>query len=107
MADKFVCGNVNADGSIQSGSGFTVVPESGNGVYTVVFSAPFSQMPTVVTDQQYPSPGSWNQFSSDGGDTRDNTVLIAVASDKFKFKTGNNGGAGTDRNFSFIAVGPA
>lgn len=72
-----------------------------SGEYTIVFRRPFQKIPAVVTDQNYPA---WDAYQSNGGYLSDNTVLIAVGPDRFKVKTGN-GTEGTDRNFTFIAMG--
>lgn len=109
MSTKTIYGNVNADGSIHSGSGdFQVIPEGTNGVYTLIFKQSFSSIPTVILTQKYSnSPSNWTDFPSDGGDTRDNAVLIAVNQDKAKLKTGDSTGGGTDRDFGFMATGGA
>lgn len=106
MSVRHIYGCINADGSIESGSqDFSVVPE-GNGEYTIVFSAPFMQMPAVTTTQCYAGQNEgWNNFTSNGGDTRDNSVLIAVAPDRFKMHTGGGDGNTTARNWTFVAVG--
>ncbi|HSS51767.1 MAG TPA: hypothetical protein VLX28_22720 [Thermoanaerobaculia bacterium] len=101
MAQQIVWGCVNANGTTHSGTGFTTVPNP-PGVYDVVFSIPFNSTPAVVAIQNYKH---WNDFTYNGGDTRDNTVLIASDRTKFKLETGENDGKKSDRNFSFIAVG--
>ena len=97
-------GNINANGTKKSGSGdWTVVKDSGSkGGYTIIFEPPFKTMPTVVTDQNYPG---WSDFNKSGGDSRDNTVIIALSNEKCKLKTGDSHGNGQDRNFTFIAIG--
>ena len=47
-----------------------------------------------------------DQFTSTGGNTRDNAVLIAVATDKFKLGVGNESGDKKHRMVGFIAAGP-
>lgn len=104
MSVKHIFGNINADGSVYSGSGdFSVVAEGDNsGEYTIIFRNPFSEVPSTSAIQNYPT---WNDFRSNGGDTRDNVTLIAIDKDKVKLKTGDSNGLGVDRNFSFIVVG--
>lgn len=103
MSDlRHVYGNINADGTIKSGSGdFTVVQE-GNGEYTIVFTQAFANMPTVVTTQNYKD---WDDFTYNGGSTYDNTVIIAISNSKFKMQAGGGSGSKTERNWTFIAVG--
>lgn len=103
MADRIVWGAISADGSIKAGSGFDC-KKMAAGTYLIDWDTPFSSMPTVVLTQNYPN---WDAFSSAGGDTRDNAVLIACDKNAFKAETGDSTGARGDRNFTFIAVGPA
>jgi hypothetical protein len=101
MGQQIVWGCVNANGSTHSGTGFTTVPNP-PGVYDVVYSVPFKTTPAVVAIENWKS---WTDFTFNGGDTRDNTVLIASDRAKFKIETGESGGKKESRNFSFIAVG--
>jgi hypothetical protein len=103
MSDKIIWGCVNADGSIHSGTGFTVDSET-DGVYTITYRESFDEPPAVVLTQNY---RNWDQFGYGGGDTRDNSILIAADTFKFKAKMGGSDGKGEERNFTFIAVGPA
>lgn len=103
MADKIIWGCVNADGTLHSGANVNIT-NLGDGVYLVNFLAPFTGTPSVVLAQNY---RNWGDFEYGGGDTRDNCVLIAVDQFKFKVVTGGSNGDHTDRNFTFIAVGPA
>lgn len=103
MSDKIIWGCVNGDGSIHSGAGFSIDSET-NGVYTVTYREPFTEPPAVVLTQNY---RDWDQFGYNGGDTRDNSVLIAADVFKFKAKMGGSDGKGEERNFTFIAIGPA
>ncbi|MEU4225340.1 hypothetical protein AB0F17_13670 [Nonomuraea sp. NPDC026600] len=102
MADRSVWGCVGSNGStIYSGTGFKV-DRVGTGVYTVLFDVAFPQWPSVVATQMYPG-----NMSSTGGDTRDNAVVIAISTDRFRVTTGGSDGKQADRDFSFIAMGPA
>ncbi|KAB2914344.1 MAG: hypothetical protein F9K23_14155 [Bacteroidetes bacterium] len=98
-------GNVNKDGSIKSGSGFTIKHDPGKpGYYTVVFNHKFSSMPSATAIQNYID---WPEFNFTGGSTLDNVVLVAIDTGNAVFKTGDNTGNGQNRNFSFIIMGPA
>lgn len=99
---RMVWGNVNANGSIYSGSGdFRVVKED-TGSYVILYNTPFSQSPSVLNTENYPG---WISIDDDGGNTKDNTVLVASLTDRCKIITGNDGGDRKDRNFSFAALG--
>ncbi len=105
MNHKHAHGRINANGTIEGVScGIqTVVNHPGSGLYTVVFTTDyFPNTPTVALTQNFPK---WNDFSSDGGDTRDNAVIVAVSKGKVKIKTGDGNGRGTNRNFCIIALG--
>lgn len=102
MAQQIIFGSVNADGTIKGGSGFKVVPDTDKGVYNIVFDTSFNSFPSVVSTQNYPD---WSDFTSGGGNTTDNSVIVALDNNKFKVKVGDSDGSGRDRNFSFIAVG--
>jgi hypothetical protein len=105
-----VWGTINAFGTtsptIHSGSGNFSIIRLGTGSYLIDFADnTFSETPALSVTQQYSGSSSWNDFSSGGGDTRDNSVIVALDSSQAKIKTGNNEGAASDRNFSFIATG--
>lgn len=40
-----------------------------------------------------------------GGDTKDNAVIVYIARDKMRVKTGAAGASAADRYFSFIVIG--
>jgi hypothetical protein len=101
MAQHIIWGCINADGSIYNGTNFTPVPGP-KGTYDIVYSTPFKSTPAVVTLQNYKG---WNDFSSDGGNTKDNTVLVASDRQKCKIITGDNDGKKENRNFTFLAIG--
>jgi hypothetical protein len=92
-----VSGIVNADGSIQSGSGFTTVHEN-TGLYQIIFNQKFPSSPAVAASQ------NWNNVYPGGGDTRDGAVPVYITPATTEIKTGNNGGTPADRCFSFIAA---
>lgn len=105
-ADKWIWGAVEGNGDIHSGSGFSVekVQGQGDGRYIITYSNPFTFPPAVVVNQIWPG---WGDFSSGGGDPRDNSTLIASDRTHFKVKTALQSGHGVDRRFMFIAIGPA
>src|SRR6185436_5356939 len=91
--------------SIHSGNGFTVVRVD-RGVYLIDFKdGLFNDTPALVATQQYSGNSNWNDFSSVGGNTKDNVTIIALDRIHAKLKTGDNDGNQQDRNFSFIAIG--
>jgi predicted acyltransferase (DUF342 family) len=95
-------GCVNANGSIDSGVGFTVGRGGGWGLYDINFNAGFSGRPSGVVTQVYPN---FNDFGL-GADTRDNAVIVGINAGKMRVKMGDGGGGASDRNFCFIVVGP-
>lgn len=98
-----IFGNVNKDGSIRNGSGDFEVTYVGTGQYLIDFAdGSFQNPPAIVLTQNY---RSWTDFSYDGGDSRDNAVLIASDHSHAKVLTGNGQGGHEDRNFTFVAVG--
>ncbi len=92
-----VCGIVNKDGTIQSGSGFTTIKEN-TGLYQIIFNKAFASAPAVVTTQD------WNNAYPGGGDTRDGAVPVYITAATTEIKTGDSSGNTQDRCFSFIAA---
>jgi hypothetical protein len=103
MADRWVWGCVNSNGTRHSGTGFTS-SQIMTAVYEIKYDKAFSSVPAVVVTQNYPA---WNVVSDnqDGGDPRDNAVLVASNATGCRIKTGDNNGKATPRNFTFIALG--
>jgi hypothetical protein len=99
---RILRGSVAKDAQIKAGAGFSVVNDV-RGIFEIVFSSKFSGRPTVVATQNYPGN---DDIHSNGGDPRDNVVIIAVLEDRFKLKTGGSGGETENRAFEFIAIGP-
>ena len=91
-------GYIDTDGSILSGSDFTVIRQS-RGKYLVTFHTAFSAKPAIVVTQVYPK-----SFSSNGS-TKDNAVITDIDKDKFQYITGKSDGYLDDRAASFIAIG--
>lgn len=98
---KGIRGSVRADGTILSEGKYFKVVHGETGIYNIIFNEDFSTRPTVVVTQHYPDK---DDFNNDGGDTKDNAVIIAIGKDRFKLKTGDNNGHVCDRAFEFIAV---
>ena len=102
MADRLVFGRVNSNGTKDNGStGFTC-KRIGDGTYLIDFNPEFASKPVVVLTQNF---RSWTDFGYDGGDTRDNAVLVACDTEHCKVITGNSEGLRTNRNFAFFAIG--
>lgn len=101
-------GNVTANSTnpptIEGGSKSTV-SRQGQGIYLVHFNAGFTKTPACAVTQQFSGNSKWDDYSSNGGDTRDNAVIITLDKDHVRVKTGDLGGGAQDRNFSFIAIG--
>lgn len=108
MGSSILSGAVNKDGTILSkrsdGTPGFKVTHLGTGLYLVAFDLPFTSMPAVVATQNYPG---WDDFTSNGGSTRDNAVVVALNETEVKIKTGDGNGSASDRNFCFIAMGGA
>jgi hypothetical protein len=110
-ADKWIWGCVNSDGSILSGSGFNarrVDTPDHRGRYEITYERAFKKTPAVMVMQLWGGESQkWNNFNFIEGSSVDNSVLVASSETKFKVKIGNDKGRGEDRNFTFIAIGPA
>jgi len=115
MATGIVYGNLcfeqdeNHNLYLKSGIGVSTVEESPDGVYTVTFETTFSDRPTVVLTQIYEGSDQsddLDHFTFGGGNTRDNAVLIAVSTDKFKLCVGDDNGNKLHRMVGFVAIGP-
>lgn len=93
---KIIRGIVNADGSIGAGTGFTIT-KGGTGAYTINYTTPFSGLPSISGNTRLGGLGksyvtfSFGLASSAGVEVRD-------AGDASNH---------ANRDFSFIAVGPA
>ena len=106
---QIIWGDVTAYGStnptIHSGGGFTVLRVA-KGTYLIDFKeGVFSSTPALIATQQFSFSSNWNDFSSPGGDTTDNVVIVALDQTHAKVKTGGSNGDADDRNFSFVAIG--
>jgi hypothetical protein len=93
-----VWGTVYSSGAVESGTGFRVDHDQ-TGIYTIWYDALFPATPAVVTTQIYP-----NQTDSNGGDGRDNTVVVYTNKASFRVITADNEGKKQNRDFAFIAM---
>jgi hypothetical protein len=97
---RILRGTVRSDKVIIAGAGFSVDPTSaGIGLYNISFTEAFPTPPSASVTQVFFSGGS-------GGDTRDNAVIISIDSNGMRLKTGDSAGDASNRDFSFIVVGP-
>lgn len=115
MSTATIYGNLgfNTDGNLYaiSGSGDFRPSFDGVGIYTVEFDVPFDNTPTVTITQIWngslDTTNKLDDFTYDGGDVRDNAVMIAVDEKHCRFCVGSgNNGAKQNRMVGFIAVGP-
>jgi hypothetical protein len=101
MSDQFVYGYIDSDGTVISGSGIYTVDHDDTGVYSVTFENEFADKPAVTVAQVYTGDKDYG-----GGYLSDNAVIIYIDTRMAKFLTGT-GENHRDRQFSFIAMGPA
>ncbi|WP_103068737.1 hypothetical protein [Aquimarina sediminis] len=98
---KIIRGNVNANGTIAQGSGFTVTALT-NARYQIDFTVPFSTIPSVTFTTGEPTALAGNTYE-------DNTAnIIFISNSRVVIVTmdaPNENGRETSW-FSFIAVGP-
>jgi len=108
MIKKIIGGNINKDGGIAAGRGFSVHRLNDKaGVFDITFDPDtFISCPTVLT-KQHSAAGStgWGDFSHQTGDARDNTILVAVDRDHCRIATGNAAHHLDWRDFTFLAIG--
>lgn len=96
-------GNVNADGTLFSGSGGFAVNTTDTGTYVISFTNAFAGTPAMLLTQNYPE---WGNFTTRAvGDSRDNAVVVALNGREAKIITGDNSGTRVNRNFGFLVVG--
>ncbi|SRR6266568_425199 len=94
-----IWGIVSADGTPAAGSGYTVHKDAGAGLYDITFTTAFTTRPAVLVSQLFP-----NQPDSQGGDTRDNAVVVWTDKTYCRIVTGQYEGIHQNRDFSFLAV---
>jgi hypothetical protein len=112
MSTTIIYGNLgfDDDGNLYaiSGSGDFAPTFNNTGLYTVQFNNSFTNIPTVTLTQLFmgdSNSNNLNEFTSNGGDTRDNAVMIAVDEKHFRFGVGSSNGSKQNRTVGFIAVG--
>lgn len=96
-----IYGNVNMDGSVHSGTGFTA-QRTATGTYRLVFDTPFDNPPAVVLTSH---ANLWQDFGTGGREIRTWCQVIASDVSQCKVVVGDPGGAPANRNFSFIVAG--
>ncbi|OIQ87906.1 hypothetical protein GALL_302010 [mine drainage metagenome] len=102
---RIVYGAIVQNRVLIDGSKDFQVTRDANGLVEVAVNPPFETLPVVVLTQHYP-PGN-TDFNNGGGDTRDNSVLVAVDKGRFLVKNGDNVGTPRpERAFHFIAMAP-
>lgn len=92
--DFVVAGFVRNNGTIVSGSGFTV-SKGNKGFYDITFTRPFSTRPAIVA----------TQHNGDGSNTKDNAIVTVINEENCRIKTGDGSGDASDRHFCFFAMG--
>jgi len=99
-AVRFIYGNINEDGTIYSGTGFTV-SHPGTGRYIITFTPPFSAVPSVTS-----SPGQQTGVGLGGWANLGNTIpgFPTVNNVEIQIRTYFSHGL-FNCPFSFIAIG--
>ena len=92
-------GVVSYNGKIAAGTGFTVIKDTGEGVYDIKFDRAFTGYPAVLATQLYP-----NSPDSAGGNTKDNAVVVYIDTTYCRIVTGDVNGNRTNRDFSFLVT---
>lgn len=92
---RIVRGAINPDGSVLTGSGFTVETD-GPGIYIIRFPTPFSAMPVVTASARYFVSGEDTAF------TQVENYPAYVVVDVWRRSDGSH----LSRGFDFIAIGP-
>ena len=98
---KLIRGNVNANGTIAQGTGFTVTKLTSSR-YQIDFSNPFTGVPSITF-------GIGDTAAFAGNTYEDNIInVISISNSRVIVVTMDNSGENTreDSWFSFIAVGP-
>jgi hypothetical protein len=98
---RILGGTIDSGGGILSpGMGFRVARAS-TGIFDIYFDTAFSAMPFAAVSQIYPDTWTFNN----GGNTKDNAVIVGINQNRLRVKTGNADGDATNRFFSFIVMG--
>jgi Collagen triple helix repeat (20 copies) len=96
-----VHGVVNGDGSIASGTGFTV-QQLGPGRYQITFDAPFPGVPTVLATKVYGSP---TVDAGAGVQPAENAIVDEVTPTLCLIATSDAAGGVANGTFGFTALG--
>jgi hypothetical protein len=100
---RILRGTVQSNGAVAAGTGFSVirVPFT-SGLYEITFDQPFADRPSAAVTQVYPDLDDFGN----GGDTRDNAVIVGINANHVRVKMGDANGNAAGRDFTFIVVGP-
>lgn len=95
-----------------AGSGYIVSkPPNRPGIFDILFRPFFASRPSACVTQIFPAPdlekvAGVALAQNDGGDPRDNAVIVGIDHTMMRIKVGGATGIPADRHFSFIVVGP-
>lgn len=108
---QVVYANIDNDGFVNSESrgvntGFGSVNIRATGIFRVTFQNPFIGRPVCTCTQYFPSSGSnWFPNLGDGGNTRDNAIIVGVTENWVDVKTGDGNGNASNRSFTLQCMG--
>ncbi|MFV0936134.1 hypothetical protein [Bacillus thuringiensis] len=101
---RIVFGYIEKSGITKSGgdtlNGHFDVTHIGKGIYDIHFEPHFNSIPAIISTQLWDESGL-----TEGGSTLDNVVMVKLENDMVRIKTGGDNGIGTDRAFTFVAIG--
>ncbi|HEV2705515.1 MAG TPA: hypothetical protein VGV59_06295 [Pyrinomonadaceae bacterium] len=98
---RIMGGYVESNGlSLSSAMGYTSWRKS-RGLYQIDFHQAFAGQPFACATQVYDG-----NINSDGGNTKDNAVIVGLNANGMRVKTGDSDGSAADRKFTFIVMGP-
>ena len=86
-------------------------PENRPGIFDILFRPFFASRPSGCVTQIFPAPDFEKDATgalakNDGGDPRDNAVIVGIDHTMMRVKVGGATGIPADRHFSFVVVGP-
>jgi len=85
----------------ENGTGYTTIWVA-TGICDITFNSSFPGRPSASVTQAF---GGLDAFDS-GGDTRDNAVIVGINTTRLRVKVGDSAGAPSNRDFSFLVIGP-
>jgi hypothetical protein len=97
---RILRGNVQSNGFISNGQGFTV-NKNGEGWYIIGFNIPFPNRPSASVTPVYPGFDPSGQADN----TKANAVITGLTSNNMHVMTGRYDGVAQNFGFSFIVVG--